>query len=308
MSNNIKLQVKSRGQYLNILGLGSDNGTNACQGVLPTTKNFSWEMIDAPGNPGWYLLQVKSSNKYLCIDGSSQNNGANAVQQDLPSPLTDNFLWGKAGVPNSPLWCLFKVKHSGQFLNIFEGGNVNGQRACQGVANTTDNFFWLEQPDKTPKAVKIYLQVDCCGLVGAQPQGGKVEDETANLYLVFSDDNHGQKENNNQSSFESKVYAGSQVTWKPSILDVNNNSQFDLRIDSFQADSNSANIFNLGSVKANGDSLSADVKWTAIPLANGADNETYTVYFSILNRTTGNWIPYNVDPKLRVDPGTATDK
>lgn len=302
MSNNIKLQVKSSGQFLNILGLGGDNGTIACQGVLPTTKNFSWVMSDAPGNPGWYLLQVKSSNKYLCIQGSSLDNGATAVQQDLPSPLTDNFLWQKVGVPNSPLWGMFKVKHSGQFLNIFEGGNVNGQRACQGVANTTDNFFWLEQTDKTPKAVTINLQIDCPDLIRQMPNGGKVPDPIANADLVFGDDNNGNKENANQSSFESKVYAGSNVTWTASTKS-GNSSQYDVTIDSIAADPDSGNIFGSRTEAGNSGKVTAQVLWTAIPPASG-DNETYTIYFTVTPKNSGP-IRYYVDPKLRVDPGTA---
>ena len=302
-TNNIKLQVKSSGQYLN-----SDSNNYACQDDMPTSNTYLWEMTDAPGNLGWSLLQVKKSNQYLYIDQSSLANGAYAKLGSLPAPIPDNFLWKKMEAPGNTGWSLFQVKHSLQYLNIFEGGVVIGAYACQGYANTTDNFFWLQQPNKDPKAVKIDLQINCQGLYDLQPAGGAVSEATANEELQFSDDNNGHKENNNQSSFESIVNAGSNVTWKASIEPTNPlNSNWDVRIDSFQADSNSQNVFNLGSAHGNSGKYTAQVLWTAIPPDSG-DNETYTVNFSIKPKSSNTWVSYSMDPKIRIDPMTSTTK
>jgi hypothetical protein len=136
----LKLQVKSSGQYLNILNGGGVNGQKACQGVLATTDNFMWEIMDAPNNPGWSLLQVKSSGQYLNILNGGNTNGQVACQGNTPT--TDNFFWRFVDAPNNPGWYLLQVKSSGQYLNISNGGNTNGQVACQGNTPTTDNFFW----------------------------------------------------------------------------------------------------------------------------------------------------------------------
>ncbi len=302
-NNYIKLQVKSSGQYLN-----SDSNNYACQADMPTSNNYLWEMTDAPGNAGWSLLQVKQSNLYLYIDGSSMANGAIAKLGSLPSSLTPNFLWKKMDVPGQTGWSMFQVKHSLQYLNILNGGVIIGTYACQGVANTTPNFFWLQQPNKDPKAVKIDLQINCQGLYDLQSNGGPVSDATANEELLISDDNNGHKENNNQSSFETIVNAGSIVTWDASIEPTNPlNRNWDVRIDGFQADSNSQNIFNLGSAHGNSGKYTAQVLWTAIPPDSG-DNETYTINFSIKPKSSNSWVSFSVDPKLRVDPTTTTDK
>ena len=39
----IKIQVKSSGQFLNILNASPENGASACQGNNPTTDNFLWK-------------------------------------------------------------------------------------------------------------------------------------------------------------------------------------------------------------------------------------------------------------------------
>ena len=67
----LKLKVKSSGQFLNISGSGNVIGTTACQGNTPTTDNFVWTLIESQSNPGWYLLKVKSSGQYLNILNST---------------------------------------------------------------------------------------------------------------------------------------------------------------------------------------------------------------------------------------------
>ena len=135
-----KLQVKSSGQYLNISGGGNVNGTTACQGNTPTTNNFLWKLIDAPGQPGWYLIQVDSSGQYLNILNGGNVNGTVACQGNTPT--TDNFLWKLTNAPKNPGLCFLQVKSSGQYLNILNGGDANGTLACQGNTPTTDNFLW----------------------------------------------------------------------------------------------------------------------------------------------------------------------
>lgn len=143
-NSELKLQVKSSGQYLNISGGGSVNGTTACQGNTPTTDNFLWKVTDAPNNAGWSLIQVKSSGQYLNILNNANNNGATAGQGIL-SDLNNappNFLWKLTNAPKNPGWCFLEVKSSGQYLNILNSSGDNGALACQGVANSTDNFLW----------------------------------------------------------------------------------------------------------------------------------------------------------------------
>ena len=140
----LKLQVKSSGQYLNISGGGNSNGTIACQGNTPTTNNFLWKLIDAPGHSGWYVIQVESSGQYLNILNNATNNGATAGQGILSdlNTASSNFLWKLTNASKNPGWCFLQVKSSAQFLNIFNGGNANGTQACQGNIPTTDNFLW----------------------------------------------------------------------------------------------------------------------------------------------------------------------
>jgi len=140
----LKLKVKSSGQFLNISGSGNVIGTTACQGNTPTTDNFVWTLIESQSNPGWYLLKVKSSGQYLNILNSAGNNGATAGQNPLSdeNAAPDNFLWKLTNASKNPGWCYLQVKSSGQYLNIFNGCNLNGTLACQGVANNTDNFLW----------------------------------------------------------------------------------------------------------------------------------------------------------------------
>jgi len=293
--NYTKLQVKSSGQYLNILGGGKSNGTSAGQGTTPTADNFLWE-IEAPDSDGWSFIQVKSSGQYLNIFESGNQNGKRACQGINNS--TVNFFWKLIDASNHPGWSYIQVKSSNQFLNIFESGNLNGQVACQGTNNSTDNFLWRKVPAQS-KSVTINLQIDCPSLQAALPNGA-VSDAIANADLEFGDDNNGKKENDNQSSFESIVNPGSRVTWKASTKS-DNSSEFDVRIDSIVYDTGSGtgNIFSEGTIPGNSGKVVADVLWTAIPPASG-DNETYTVNFSIKPKQ-GDWIPYSVDPKLRIE-------
>jgi hypothetical protein len=304
-NNDIKLQVKSSGQYLSAPSSNNTNGALATQEPVPTSNDTSWEMIDAPGNPGWCYLQVQGSKLYLYIENSSPDNGAPAREGSLPSPVTDNFLWKTIDVPGSPLWCMFQVKHSGQYLNIFEGGEEPGKYACQGYANNTDNFFWLQQPgNQWNKRITINLQIDCPDLIRQLPNGVVVTDPIANADLVFSDDNRGGKENNNQTSFESLVNPGNTIVWTASTKS-GNSSQYDVSIDSIQYDmgSGTGNIFSGAIESGNSGFVTAEVLWKAMPPANDGDNETYTVNF-IVTPKNGTPISYSVDPKLRVDPGT----
>jgi hypothetical protein len=293
-NNNTKLQVKSSGQYLNVLGGGNSNGTSAGQGTPPTTNNFLWE-IEAPNSEGYSYIKVQSSGQYLNIFEGGNTNGQRACQGS--SNTTDNFLWKIVEAPNHPGWSYFQVKSSGQYLNILGGGNTNGQLACQGIYNSTDNFLWRTVPAQS-KAVTINLEIDCPALQTALPQGGPVSDAIANADLEFGDDNNGRKENSNQSSFESIVYPGSSVRWTASTKS-GNRSDYSVRIDSIEKDALSGNIFSEDTITpGSSGKLTASVLWTAIPPISG-DNETYTVHFSIKPKQ-GDWIPYSVDPKLRV--------
>ncbi len=83
------LQVKSSGQYLNILGESGQIGAKACQGNNATTDNYFWQVIPAGGI--FFTLQVKSSGQWLNIEGASNQNGAFACQGN--DPTTDNYLW-----------------------------------------------------------------------------------------------------------------------------------------------------------------------------------------------------------------------
>lgn len=296
-NNNTKLQVKSSGQYLNILGGGNSNGTSACQGTTPTANNFLWE-IQAPNNDGWSYIQVKGSNQFLNIFEGGNQNGKRACQGINNS--TDNFLWKFIDAPNHPGWSYIQVKSSGQYLNIYEGGNNNGQLACQGTNNSTDNFLWQRVTTQS-KPVIINLQIDCPNLITQQPNGGLVSDTVANTCLEFGDDNNGHKENNNQSSFESIVNPGSKVTWTASTKS-GNSSDYAVSIDKIVYDpgSGTGNIFDKGTEPGNSGKVVADVLWTAMEPASG-DNETYTVYFSITPKN-GSAVSYWIDPKLRVNP------
>lgn len=86
---NFYLQVKSSGQYLNILDASTANGALACQGTNNKTDNFLWKMVPARG--GYFYLRVKSSGQYLNIRDASTANGAGACQGT--NNTTRNFLW-----------------------------------------------------------------------------------------------------------------------------------------------------------------------------------------------------------------------
>ncbi len=141
-----QLQVKSSGQYLNILNASMSNGAMACQGVADTTPNFEWQIL--PAADGYFLLKVKSSGQYLNILNASMNNGAMACQG--VANTTDNFFWQfvsvdgatLSGPPDPGTEFLLRVKSSGQYLNILNAATNNGAEACQGVAATTPNFVW----------------------------------------------------------------------------------------------------------------------------------------------------------------------
>lgn len=143
-NSDLKLKVKSSGQFLNIFQVTDIEGQYACQGVQDTTPNFIWTIAEALNNPGWSLLKVKNSGQYLNVLNSASNNGATAGQNTLADPNNPpaNFLWKLTNAPKNPGWCFLQVKSSGQYLNILNAAQNNGAVACQGVANSTDNFLW----------------------------------------------------------------------------------------------------------------------------------------------------------------------
>jgi hypothetical protein len=130
------LQVKSSGQYLNILAASNANGAEACQGTNKSTDNFLWRVV--PAADGYCYLQVRSSGQYLNIFNGSKANGAMACQGVNKS--TDNFLWKI--IPAADGYVHIQVKSSGQYLNILNASNANGALACQGLNDATPNFLW----------------------------------------------------------------------------------------------------------------------------------------------------------------------
>jgi hypothetical protein len=90
------LQVKSSGQYLNILNASTANGAEACQGTNNTTDNFLWQKVPAADGVHFYL-KVKSSGQYLNILNASTANGAKACQGTTNT--TPNFLWKQIPKP-----------------------------------------------------------------------------------------------------------------------------------------------------------------------------------------------------------------
>ncbi|WP_281543271.1 RICIN domain-containing protein [Maribacter aestuarii] len=304
-NSNLKLQVKSSGQFLNIFQVTSEEGRYACQGVLPTTENFLWEMTNAPGNPGWSLLQVKSSGLYLNVLNNALTNGATVGQNTLvnKNSAPDNFLWQIIAAPNNPGWSLIKVKSTNQYLNIDNGGNNNGTPACQGTLtdlnNLPSNFLWQEVTSNS-KPVTVNLQIDCPSVYALQE--GPLSVAQADAYLVFSDDNNGRKETGNQTSFESFVNPGSIVKWTASTKSGRNNA-YDVSIDAIAYDigTGTGDVFTSGLTKGNG-FVTAAVSWTAIGPDEG-DNEYYTVNFTISPKGGFNAGPsksYSVDPRMRV--------
>lgn len=300
-NNYVKFQVKSSGQWLNILNGGSTNGTDACQDALPTTDNYFWEISNS-AVPGWSLIQAKSSGQYLNIKNGGNANGTVACQQPLPNPnaAPDNFLWQFLPDPNNPGWSKIQVKSSNQYLNIFNGGNANGTVACQGNIPTTTNFLWMQSPAKDPKNVTVTMNILDCASIYALPDGTRLGDAQANQWLSMEDDNRGGKENPNQSSFETILNPGSNVTWKPKKGSGNSNSGFTDAITNIVYEQGSGNNV-LGPVSAIGNSgnVQAQVIWTAMPPDSG-DNEAYTITFALNN---GNGLrTYYFDPKIRIDP------
>ncbi|MBT8279934.1 MAG: RICIN domain-containing protein [Muriicola sp.] len=300
-NNYVKFQVKSSGQWLNILNGGNANGTDACQGATPTTNNFQWELSDS-AVAGWSLIQVRSSGLYLNIKNGGNSNGTVACQGILSDPSTapDNFLWKIVPDSNHPGWSKIQVKSSNQFLNIYNGGTVNGTVACQGNTPTTDNFLWLQCEAKPPKKVTITMNILDCTSIFALPNGTRLTDAQANDWLSMEDDNRGGKENGNQSSFESVLNPGSEVTWQPKIASGGSNSGFADAITNITYESGSgANVLGPVTPVGNSGKVNATVFWTAIP-PSGVDNEAYTIQFTLSKGGTTN--TYYFDPKIKVDP------
>jgi hypothetical protein len=303
-NNYIKFQVKSSGQWLNILNGGSTNGTEACQGEqpLPTNDNFIWEIINSAVS-GWVLIQVKSSGQYLNIKNGGTGNGDPACQAPLANPnaAPDNFLWRVLQAPNNPGWSLIQVKSTNQYLNILNGGNVNGTVACQGTTPTSTNFLWMQSPAKIPKNVTVTMNILDCASIYSLQDGTRLSDAQANPCLSLEDDNRGGKENPNQSSFETILNPGSEVKWQPNIVG-NSNNGFSIAINQIIYETGSERNV-LGPVTAIGNSgkVKADVLWTATP-PNGLDNESYTISFTLTKENVAK--TYYFDPKIRVDPNS----
>jgi len=307
MPNYIKFQVKSSGQWLNNYGLNAPSGTMACQGELPTTDNFKWEIINS-AVAGWYLFQSKDTGQYLnipgAIPGPGSSNATIACQNPLPNPnnAPDNFLW-QIEAPDSNGWSMIKVKSSGQYLNILNGGIVNGTPACQGDTPNTTNFLWMQSQAKdlknvAPTTVTMNI-LDCVSMYMQLPNGGPLSEAQANLWLKMEDDKGGAKENPNQNSFETILNPGSQVIWKPKA----DNSGYTVAITNIIYEQGSGNNV-LGPVtptNGNSGNVTAQVIWTAIRPDSGGDNEAYTIEFTLKK---GNDQPkkYTFDPKIRVDP------
>ena len=301
MPNYLKFQVKSSGQWLNIFELNSPSGTMACQGILPTTDNFSWELINS-AVAGWYLFKSKNTGQYLNIQNGGNGNGTIACQNPLPNPIVppDNFLW-QIEAPDSNGWSLIKVKSSGQHLNILNGGTVNGTPACQGDTPNTPNFLWM-QYNADPTPVTVTMNIKDCTSIYAQPDGTKLNDDQADLWLSMADSHSGNSENSHQSSFKTILNPGSIVTWNPNKEPGNANSGFSVAITNIIYEQGSGNnvLGPVSSSNGNSGNVTAQVIWTAIRPDNG-DNEAYTIEFT-LKRANDQPKKYTFDPKIRIDP------
>ena len=311
--SDLKFQVKSGGQFLNILywdinqKIGVD-GRGACQGVKPTTTNFLWNIQNAPGNPGWSLFQVEISGLYLNVLNNSMNIGAPTGQNALANKNSapDNFLWKIVPAPNNPGWSLIQVKSSGQYLNIQDAAQNNGAPACQGepdLNNIPPNYLWQEVTANS-KPVNINLQIDCAS-VYAQP-AGEILNPLASSLLTFTDDNNGSMETSgDETTFRSFVNPGSTVKWTASTLPGQNN-EYSVTIDSMVYDPNTGtgDVFHIAGITKGNGFITAPVDWTALGPAEG-DNEYYTIHFTIDPKggpNAGSPKSYWVDPRIKVQP------
>ena len=294
----MKFQVKSSNQYLNIPSGDNINGSLAAQDPNPNEDKFLWQVSPDPAAPGWYKIQVQSSKQFLNILNAGMNNGDRACQGITDT--TDNFRWQFEESQDNPGYYLIKVKHSLQYLNIAGSGNRPGTEACQGNTPTSDNFLWTVPA----RAVNINMQVDCAHMY-EQP-AGEVSDTAADDYIEFSDDNRGGVENpGQQKSFKSDVFNGSKVVWDPKIK-PGTSPQFSITIDDiiYEAGSDD-NIFSSTDIQRQNGKVTAFVLPTAPVLADNADNESYTIKFTI-TPTNGTPKQYWVDPKLKIN-GTNTN-
>ncbi|MBC2838140.1 RICIN domain-containing protein [Robiginitalea sp. SC105] len=293
-SGNMKFQVKSSTQYLNILDGSNANGSLAGQSPNPNSNQFLWQVSPDPDAPGYFKIQVQTPGKqWLNILNLGMNNGDLACQGN--NPTTDNFRWQFEESAANPGYYLIKVKHSQQYLNILGGGGQPGTHACQGNNPTTNNFLWTVPA----KAVKISMQLDCANIL-QQPEG-PLSEQAADAWVSFSDDNGGGKEGPHQTSFKTDVYNGSQVTWDASPL-PGTQGNYGVSVDDIDYESNSDdNIFSSTDVKGSSGKVTAYVLPTAPVLPGNADNESYTIVFTI-TPNGGTAKRYSVDPKLRVNP------
>lgn len=200
--SDLKLQVKSSGQFLNIFQVTDIEGQYACQGNLPTTDNFVWTLVPSTTNKGWFLLQVKNSEQYLNVLNSASNNGATAGQNSLADPNNPppNFLWKLTNAPRNPGWCFLQVKSSGQYLNILNAAQNNGAVACQGVANSTDNFLW--QINYVGETVEVHTITVSATVADPKPP------------TLSDDEGHQEDTEDGDKNMTTLVGPGDVVTWQ----------------------------------------------------------------------------------------------
>jgi hypothetical protein len=162
----------------------------------------------------------------------------------------------------------------------------------------------------SPKNVTVTMTILNYDEIYALPDQTVLSDDDANKWLSMEDDNGGHKENSNQSSFETKLNPGSQVTWKQKQATAGgNNPNENIAITDITYEQGSGNNV-LGPVTAIGNSgnVQAQVLSTAMPPPPGvSDNEAYRITFTLFNNINGiksGIQTYYFDPKIRIDPTT----
>ena len=266
----LKFQVKSSGQFLNIFQVTDIEGQYACQGNTPTTDNFVWTLVPLTINKGWFLLQVKNSKQYLNVLNSAGNNGATAGQNSLADPNNPppNFLWKLTNAPKNLGWCFIQVKSSGQYLNILNAAQNNGAVACQGVANSTDNFLWkINYVGETAEVHTVTVSATI-----AVPKPPSLSD----------DEGHQADTEDGDKNMTTLVGPGDVVTWQKG----GNISSLDNVFETAGTD-----LFIIDPSKENNGT------WVGIvgSLPSGAE-EAYSITYKVGGKS------YTQDPRLRMQP------
>ena len=141
------------------------------------------------------------------------------------------------------------------------------------------------------KNVTITLTVDVDQLF----KGGSVDSS-----CTLSDDNGGSSSTGKPEGFVSEVYASKKVTWQPDAEGKDSND-YDLMITEIDYE-NGTNIF--GSNPIYGDK-SGKVKASVLNSAKTDASETYTIQFTVKDKSSGSINSYSIDPELQVDqPGS----